>query len=111
MFSVLHNQHVSIGKVGRNGQRILDWRRSVPISFHKDHGNLINDFAAEFVTHVLAWPDIGGLEIATRIPLSQEFNRRISSQQELSPWSHSETRVNQRTDNYFLCFPSQPESE
>src|SRR5712675_2428973 len=111
MFSVLHNQHVSIGKVRRHGQGILDWRRSVPISFHKDHRNLTYDFVAELVTHVLAWPDIGCLEIATRIPLSQEFNRRISSQQELSPWSHSETRINQRTDNYFFCFPDLPESE
>src|SRR6266576_3149648 len=111
MFSMLHNQHVSVGKKRRNGQGILDWRRSVPISFHKDHGNLINDFVAEFVTNVLAWPDIGGLEIATRIPLSQEFNRRISPQQELSPGSHSETRINERTDNYFLRLPGLPKSE
>src|SRR2546423_14706963 len=111
MFSMLHNQHVSVGKVGRHGQGILDWRRSVPVSLHKDHRNPINDFIAEFVADVLAWPDIGGLEIATRIPLSQEFNRRVSPQQQLSPGSHSETRINQRTDNYFLRVPGLPESE
>src|SRR5258705_2573725 len=111
MFSMLHNQHVAIGKVRRHVQGILDWRRCVPISFHKDHRNLTNDFVAEFVTHVPAWPDIGGLEIATRIPLSQEFNRRISPQQELSPGSHSEARINQRADNYFLRLPGLPESE
>src|SRR6266576_7291416 len=105
MFSILYNQHSPIKKIGRHGQGILDWRRSVPIPFHKDHRNLINDFVAEFVTHVLAWPDIGGLEIATRIPLSQEFDRRIGSQQELSLGSHSETRINERTDNYFLRVP------
>src|SRR5712671_4079301 len=111
MSSMLHNQHSSIKKVGRHTQGILDWRRSVPISFHKDHRNVINDFIAKFVTHVLAWPDFGSLEIATRIPLSQEFHRRISSQQVSSPGSHSETRVNQRTDNYFFRLPSLPESE
>src|SRR5256714_7654564 len=111
MFSMLHNQHVSVGKVGRHGQGILDWRRRVPVSLHKDHRNLTNDFVAEFVADVLAWPDIRRLEIATRIPLSHEFNSRISPQQELSPGSHSETRIDQRTDNYFVSVPGLAESE
>src|SRR6266404_1592942 len=109
MFSMLHNQHSSLKEVGRHTQGILDWRRSVPISFHKDHRNVINDLIAKFVTHVLTWPDSGSLEIASRIPLSQEFHRRISSQQVLSPGGDSETRINQRTDNYFFRLPNLPE--
>src|SRR5438132_11025790 len=99
---MLHNHDSSIKKIWRNVQSILDWRRSIPISFHKDHRNLINDFIAKVVTYVLAWPNLCGLEIAVKIPFSQELRRRISPQQILSHRSHSETRINQCINNRFL---------
>jgi len=57
------------------------------------HRNLILDFIAKVIATSLLGQNFGRFPVAPGIPLAQEFQRRISSQQVSSSVRYSETRI------------------